>query len=268
MPLIEELDCEQIHRTLADASSREVPVALSCRIERAWHGARTRIILKGPNEMYLQYPGPDEEPVPDLPIATSVNLAFKLRHHKHMCNALVEGDTECVRPDGVSVRAMRVSVPKRMYRVQRRAYHRVDVPRNRSVLVKFWEGPPSPTSHQGERECLSWEGWLTNLSAGGFQVRLASGSVPQLEVGDVVRVEISLGQEFRPVEAEAQFRHEICDERGVALLAFRFVGLHESPAGRKTLQRIGQIVCDFQRLGGRRRARANESARAEVHSAS
>jgi hypothetical protein len=53
----------------------------------------------------------------------------------------------------------------------------------------------------------------------------------------------------------------------VALLAFRFVGLHESPAGRKILQRIGQIVCDFQRLGGRRRARANENARAEMHSA-
>lgn len=268
MPLIEELDSEQIHRTLEDASNREVPVALSCRIGRAWHGARTRIILQGPNEMYLQYPGGDEEPLPDLPIATSVNLAFKLRHHKHVFNALVEGDSECVGPEGAPVAAMRVSVPKRMYRVQRRAYHRVDVPRNRSVLVKFWEGPPAPTSQQGERECLSWEGWLTNLSAGGFQVRLASGSVPQLEVGDVVRVEISLGQEFRPIEGEGQFRHEICDERGVALLAFRFVGLHESPAGRKTLQRIGQIVCDFQRLGGRRRARAHESARPEVHSAS
>ena len=268
MPLIEELDSEQIHRTLEDASNREVPVALSCRIGQAWHGARTRIILKGPDEMYLQYPSGDGETLPDLPIAASVNLAFKLRHHKHMFNALVEGGTECAGPEGVPVPALRVSVPKRMYRVQRRAYHRVDVPRNRSVLVRFWEGPPSLTSNEGERECLSWEGWLTNVSAGGLQVRLASASVPQLEVGDVVRVEISLGQEFRPIETEAQFRHEICDERGVALLAFRFVGLHESPAGRETLRRIGQIVCDFQRLGGRRRARAHESDRAAVRRAS
>ena len=267
MPLIEELDSEQIHRALTDASRRQVPVALSCRIGSAWHGVRTRMIRKCSQEVYLQYADPGEEPAPDLPPSTPVSLAFKLGHHKHMFNALVEDDTECVGPDGVPARALRVSVPERMYRVQRRAYHRVDVPRSRSVLVNFWEGPPAQISGEDGRTCLSWEGWLTNLSAGGFQVRLASGSAPKLEVGDVVGLRISLGQEFRPIEAEAQFRHQVCDDRGVTLLGFQFVGLHESPAGRKTLLRIGQVVCDFQRLCGRRRGRAHEDRRAEVPSA-
>ena len=96
---------------------------------------------------------------------------------------------------------------------------------------------------------------MTNISAGGFQVRTARQRAPQLEAGDVVGVRIELGQEYEPVLADAQLRHEDTDDRGVTLMGFQFVALSQYAEGRDALRRISKIVCGFQRLQGRRRAR-------------
>ena len=128
-----------------------------------------------------------------------------------------------------------------------------DVPRNRSALATFWRGGVGGPPNDLADRSLTWEGWVTNISAGGFQVRTTSqGSLP-LEVNDVVGVRIDLGQEYDAILAEAQFRQETCGERGVTLLGFQFVGLNDSSEGRETLRCLGRIVCDFQRLQGRRR---------------
>jgi c-di-GMP-binding flagellar brake protein YcgR len=178
-------------------------------------------------------------------------VAFKIKHHKHIFSAAVECCDEST---------LTLPMPEGMHRVQRRAYQRVEAPRNRSVLATFWDGglrdggPPA--------DLPEWEGWLMDLSAGGFQVRVSSRAAPDMEVGDVVAVRIDLGQDYRPIVADAQFRHEVRDERGVAMMGFQFVGLNGSAAGRENLLRIGQIVCEFQRLEGRQRGRRHDRDRA------
>ena len=259
MPIIQDLSPIQIHEALSEALRREAPLAVTCCIDNSWYSMRSRILQLRDADICLEYPSCEGE-APELSDSTPIGLSFKIKHHKHLFNALIE--EACERTDGgEGVEAIRIAIPRRMQRVQRRAYHRVEIPRNRSPLATFWEGGLSGANAGASGGPFSWEGWLTNISAGGFQIRLSSRHAPQLDVGDVVGVRLDMGQGYTPIEADVQFRHEASEEEGVALLGFQFVGLGHSHAGRETLQRVGRIVCEFQRIEGRRRARSSSRQR-------
>ena len=243
MPIVQSLSKKQMAESLQQAISRQIPVLLTCQIDGAWRTLRTRIIGADAGGLWIAQPTCVEEQPPELSAGQQLGLSFKFKHHKHILNAAIES----VGPLAVSddeVEAIRVRAPRRMQRVQRRAYHRVDVPQNRSVLVTFWLGGKDGAEGEG---ALTWEGWVTNISAGGFQVRIASHGGPGLEVGDLVGVRVELGQEYEPITADAQFRQETVDDRGISLQGFQFVGLNETSAGQEVLHRVGSVVCEFQR---------------------
>lgn len=254
MPLIQELNRGQIENCLAEAVRRRVPVSMTCRVRGVWHNLHSGIVKQGRERLWLRLPDCDDDPADDaLKIAEGMMLGmtFKLGHHKHIFNTPVEAVCGVKTDGGETLRAVCVPAPAKMQRIQRRAYYRVEVPRNRSVLATFWHGG------QDGDQSVRWEGWVTNISAGGFQVRLADRAAPNIGAGDVIGVRIEVGQEFEPILADAQFRQRISDPpptHGVALLGFQFVGLNESLRGRQTLSRIGQIVRGFQRVMGRKRA--------------
>ena len=227
-----------------------------------WYTLRSRILQLGDDGLHVAQPT-GEEPVPELTDAMAVSLSFKIKHHKHIFNAVVKESTQWTDAEGGSVPAWLISMPRRMQRVQRRAYHRVEVPRSRSPLATFWPGGLAGGTEQ-EAAGFSWEGWLTNMSAGGFQVRLISKQAPKLEVGDVVGVRMDMGQGYEPILADAQFRHELPGEGGIVFFGFQFVGLGQSLASLETLRRIGQIVCEFQRVDARRRSRVKADPRPNV----
>jgi len=247
MPIIQELSRKQLDASLSEAVRRRVPVAVTCRVRDNWCNLRSQILRAGADRLWLAYPARDGEPPVAMDGGFRLGVAFKIKHHKHIFNAVVVSVGEVRCPSGpTTVAGVCVERPGQMQRVQRRAYYRVEVPRSRSILATFWLGG------QHVQAGSTWEGWITDLSAGGFQVRLTNHGAADLEVGDVVGVRIDLGQEYEPVVADAQFRHQTTDERGVVHMGFQFVGLNESAHGRRMLLRIGTVVCQFQRRGGRR----------------
>ena len=249
MPIVQDLSRQEIELSLGEATSRGVPVMLTCRDPAGWHGLHSAILRRSHDRLWLEYP-PDVPEALMLSPGLALGLSFKLGHHKHIGNCVLEAVTELGAQGQPAARALCVSAPDRMQRVQRRAFQRVDVPRNRSVLASFCLGSSDQAGPAGPL----WEGWVTNLSAGGFQVRLAGRTAPELDEGDLVSVRIQIGQEFKPIVADAQFRHQLTDERGVSFQGFQFVGLNESRRGQEVLGRISRIVCDFQRIQGPHRA--------------
>ncbi len=251
MPLIQELDRGQIDTCLSEAFRRRVPVSMTCRVRGVWHNFHSVIIKRDRDKLWLESPVSHAEAAegkPEMTKGLMLGLTFKIGHHKHIFNTPIEAVCRMETDSGESLIAVCVPVPSNMQRVQRRAYYRVEVPRSRSILATFWNGG------QDGDQSVKWEGWVTNISAGGFRVRLPSRAAPDLGIGDIVGVLIRVGQEFDPVPADAQFRQCINDDRGVVMLGFQFVGLNESQRGRQTLERVSQIVRGFQRQIGRRRA--------------
>lgn len=247
MPIIQELSQRQTLDCLAEASARKVPLTFSFRQGKSWQTVHSHIIRLLRDRLYLEYPQAEQGQPPEVTAGMTVGVAFKIRHHKHIFGVTVTSVSDLA-VDGREAKVVCVPLPTTMQRVQRRAYNRVDVPKNRSVLAVFCQGGSG--AHDGRR--LTWDGWVTNISAGGFQVRLPSHAAPQLDVGDVVGVKVELGQEYATIHADAQFRHLMQDDRGTLLMGFQFVGLNETNEGRQTLRHLGDAVCDFQRLQGKR----------------
>jgi len=254
MALVEGLSRPRIDECLSEAFGRQVPVAITFRVERQWYSLHTRILQRTGEKLYLEYPKDAEGDVPLIGEGLPVGLSFKIKHHKYLFSAVVDSVGRFQLDGGSEVGVLCVAKPGKVQRVQRRAYHRAPVPRNRSVLATFWAGGLSAAPANDSEHALTWEGWLVDISAGGFQVRTAARGAPQMETDDVVGVRIDLGQEYEPVLADAQLRHVALGEGGVQLMGFQFIGLNETPEGRNTLWRIGQVVCEFQRLADRRQA--------------
>ncbi len=247
MALIQELNRGQIDTCFCEAVRRRVPISVTCRVRGVWHNLRSGIIKQGHDKLWLQFPTSRSGSEPEVTEGLMLGLTFKLGHHKHIFNIPVETICQVNVDGGQAIKAVCVPVPLKMQRVQRRAFNRVNIPASRSVLATFWHG-----GQDGDRS-VKWEGWVTNISAGGFQIRLPSQAAPDIDDGDIIGICIKVGQEFEPVLADAQFRQQISDDRGVVMLGFQFVGLNESQRGQGTLEHIAQIVRKFQRHNGRRR---------------
>ncbi len=254
MALMQELNRGQIRQSLDEALERGTPVNVTCCVDERWYSLRSGFLALTPDAVWLERPVCRDADSIEIGHGLDLGFTFKLRHHKHIFNLPVEASSQYATAAGQDVEAIRVALPRRMQRVQRRAYLRAEVPRNRSILATFRLGGPANGDPQPGDHTPTWEGWVTNISAGGFQVRLARHGAPEMDLGDPVGVSIAVGQEFNPIQATAQFRQVHTDDRGVIHHGFQFVGLNETVRGRKTLQRIGQIVCDFQRFGKRRTA--------------
>jgi len=252
MAMLQELDVAQIDQTIAAAIEKQVPVVLTAHGKNAWVNVHSRLLAARNGRLLLELP-PGEAGLgsPEFHPADKIGMAFKLKHYKHVATVVIAGDECLVLPDGTSTQALSVCAPSKMQRIQRRVFHRADVPPNRIVRATFWLGDcnAEPTGGQDDRPV--WFGRVVNLSAGGLQLRADCTVTRALEAGDSVGVRLSFGAGAdEAVYADAQFRH-VEDGAGSVLLGFQFVGLEQSSQGQDALRVISTKVGEYQRLAER-----------------
>ena len=256
MSILQELGDEQVRQTLAGAVEKQVPATLAVRRGRNWLSLRTRLLAMRKMRFHVEDPGPQVhsgpcEFAPDEP----VGVTFKHKHHKYTFSATVVGLQDVELMEGTEVRALCLQCPPTMTRVQRRAYHRVQVPANRVVRVAFWIGGIDSEPSGSSAEEPVWSGRVTDISAGGFQTLLSADLTDMFIAGETVGLRISFGVDDLTVFAEAQFRHADPTPDG-ALLGFQFIGLDQTSSGMVALQVIAEKVSEYLREQSRSPAAA------------
>jgi len=261
MTALRELSFEQVGQTVREAIDREVPVTLTVRTDCGWANARSRMISVEGDHLLLSTPeDPDGAPVSAMESAARLGMSFKLKHYKYVSTVTIAGRRA---GDGGARELLLVCFPTNMLRMQRRAYERVSVPANRIVRASVWlsgrDAEPSVTSP----ECPVWSGTVTNLSAGGFQLRTTQEATRFLEVGDVVGIRIVFGAADETVYADAQFRHwEPGEGDGApALMGFQFIGLAQSHEGLEVIQFLNRKIREFQHAERRASQRRHATVR-------
>jgi len=246
MATLQHLTTRQIDEVIRGARDRCVPATVTVRGDQGWKNLRARVVDAPDEHLFLEmFEARDGQDLWPFQPADKVGVSFKLKHHKHIFTATVAGVEQVPGEDGQTVRRLRVCSPTKMHRMQRRAFLRAPVPPNRVVRASYWLGGCDGEPASGSDEPV-WSGRIEDISAGGFQMISTDGANDALETGDTVGVRVSFGAGEETAYADAQFRHRI-EADGHVHLGFQFVGMAQSPQGRRTLQQIGNKVSQFQR---------------------
>ncbi|MCY2927691.1 MAG: hypothetical protein NT031_20065 [Planctomycetota bacterium] len=248
---IQELQHQQIDEAIRAAVDKGIPVTVTVQPDGqdTWINLHSRLIACQDNQLLIEPPTAQEGEAPrEFRPSDRIGVSFKLKHHKHIFNTVVLGEHKGWRvgPSPASD-ALAISSPTRMQRLQRRAFQRVDVPPGKIVRGSFWMGGRKAQPQGADPACPVWSGAVTNISAGGLQMRVDSEVTHVLDVGDVVGLRIVFGPGEAAVYADAQYRHY--DDFGDhAVIGFQLVGLAETPEGLQALRVIMDRVQQYGRL--------------------
>ncbi|MFP4105493.1 MAG: hypothetical protein ACLFVU_05300 [Phycisphaerae bacterium] len=247
MAILQELKVRQIHDALRLACEKNIPMTVSIQEDGIWTNLRSRFLNMMRDKIFIEIPGEPEGGISrEFPPNQNLGISFKLKHHKHICNAVVFGMQQLRMDDGLEIPTLVLRFPVKMQRLQRRAFNRVDIPEGKIARASFWLGGKDAEPTGGEEESPVWTGQLTNLSAGGFQVAAGDDPTQVVEQGDVVGVRLSFGAGVKSIYADAQFRHLGWGEDGKILMGFQFVGLDHTHEGREALTQISDLVRIYQ----------------------
>lgn len=247
MATLQELTHQQINEAIEAGTQRSVPATVTVRTSKSWANLYSRMLALRDDHLLIAAPVPHEgQPAREFHPADKLGLSFKLKHHKHVFTATVASVDRAQVGDQDDAPVLTLCFPTRMHRLQRRAFLRVDVPRNRIARASFWlggcEAEPAGTS---PRQPV-WAGRVSNISAGGFQIVTQDQPLTLLGIGEVVGVRLAFGAGNQTVYADALFRHLVEDGEDL-LLGFQFLALAHNRQGRRALQVISTKVSEFQR---------------------
>ena len=251
MATMKELSDSQMDEAVAAAAERRVPLTLTVRLEDGWQILHSRLVaLRGEHLLVTMPKCEGDSPATELKPDETVGVSFKFKHHKHIFCTTVLGTESLQDEEGQETRALSLRRPEQMRKLQRRAFTRAPVPRDKIVRASFWSGGLEAEPSQSSPETPVLTGKVVNISAGGVQVACLPEIQGALEPGETVGMHITFGVgEEEAISLDAQFRH-IGTGGDQVLLGFRFVGLEQTGKGRQTLQQITYRTAQLARLGG------------------
>ena len=252
MPVLQELNSQQIDEAVGGATKKNVPLTITVRSGQKWTNLHSRAVALEDKHICIEPPKADYAMTPhDFTPAQKVGLSFKLKHYKHICSATVVGPTNLRQDGGTIVPVLSLCWPLHMQRLQRRAYRRVDVPPGKIVRASFWLGGQVAEPQGTSVERPVWSGQVANISAGGFQLAMGEDLTDLLEVGETAGVRMVFGLGEQTVYCDAQLRH-VAIEHGQCQIGFQFAGLALTAQGREALSLITERVTEYQRFAERR----------------
>ena len=244
------IDKERLDRMLVRAVEEKQRLILTHHSPQGWRTFKAHFVKSVPASRTLVIQTHLSRDLPDaaLPREREVlGVTFRSGHKKSMFASNVESIKRQGNHGMVSLHW-----PDQIKQMQRRAYERVEPPRNAAIAVRLWQAgdPREPIT---EDRVVRY-GQLVDLSAGGMRVKVAD--VSDFEPSAVYRCVFSPKPGKPTLCADAFVRHqEAADaDHGRACVGFQFVGLETSTQGRRTLDCLAQTVSQFQRADTRRRS--------------
>ncbi len=252
MAVQQEISADEIHQIVETAAHRNAPIALTCRKAGTWQSYRSRFLGLRGGQVWVEYGtvGSGQES-PEFAEGQRVGIAFKQRHFKYVFSTDISAVREFYLDAGRKITGLRLAWPTDMHQLQRRIFNRVDVPDDCQIFAHFWEGGLEHEPTEPLREKLIHFGQLTDLSGGGFRIRLLSATDPGFQSGSAIGADLHIDGEPSVIKVDAQYRHVDIDEFGITL-GMKLLGLTETSEGRKKLSKINKLLRRFQRPRRRR----------------
>ena len=236
----EEIQPFEFTEFLADACEKKKPVIASAINEGKWQ--RIEFTVNGifPDCIAFSSTHADCEYLKaELPIGICIHLD----HFKYLFDTTIHS----VKQQGQFWQVF-MDMPDRVERVQRRMYHRHPVPDSMKVKVQFWHRGYLSGETEDTPEEIYWQGQLLNLSAGGAQFEIESGYKNHFKMGQLLGIQFTPISYQMPLLLESHVRYLKETSSGLIKIGVEFLGLEASSEGRETLNRILDVISEYEEM--------------------
>ena len=235
----ETLNFSEIKGVLSEAQQEKSPVTGSFMVDGKWRLIDLKVCGCSDDFILFDSQASCELLKKDHPIGICIHSG----HYKYLFDSTVQA----VEPQGPLWQIL-LNPPDTAERVERRVYHRQPVPANTKVKVLFWHrGYPDESENEPAENY--WQGILLNLSAGGARFEI------ELEHKEHFRIGQFLGIQFTPMsyqkplllESHVKYAEEQSDNLHFRI-GVEFLGLEASPEGRLILERILEVISQYEEM--------------------
>jgi hypothetical protein len=245
MVLKETLSFSEMKVILSEAQQEKSPVIGSFLVNGKWRLIDLTVAHYSEDSVNFQSQSPCEQLQKDHPVGICIHLG----HFKYLFNSTVQD----IESQGTSCH-ISLNPPANVEKIERRVYHRQPVPTNTKVKVMFWHRGYMDESDTVPAENY-WQGTLLNLSAGGARFEI------EIEHKECFRNGQFLGVQFTPMsyqkplllESHVKYTEEQSDNRYFRI-GVEFLGLEASPEGRQILDRILEVISEYERINAQEHA--------------
>jgi len=233
------LNYSEIKTVLSEAQQEESPVIGSFMVNGKWQLLELKVC--GGSDDYIDFRCQTscEGLKEDQPIGICIHLG----HFKYLFDSTVQA-TESQGP----LWRILLNPPDKVEQIERRAYHRQPVPTNTKVKVLFWHRGYLDESDNTPGE-VYWQGTLLNLSAGGARFEIELEHKEHFKIGQILGIQFTPMSYQKPLllESHVKYAEEQSDNRYFRI-GVEFLGLEASPEGRQILDRILEVISEYEAM--------------------
>ena len=235
----ETLDNSEIKAALLTACREQSPVVGTFLVRGKWRLLDLKVC--GCSDDFIEFCS--EGPCDQLQQQHPIGICIHLGHFKYLFDSTVQ----MIQSEGTKCR-ISLQYPDKIERLERRVYHRQPVPEKMKVKIQFWHRGYLDESKNEPTEKY-WQGILLNLSAGGARFEIEHKHKEYFRVGQI------LGMQFTPMsyqqplllESYVIYAEEQSDHKHFRI-GVKFLGLEVSPEGRQVLDRILEIINEYEKM--------------------
>jgi len=176
----------------------------------------------------------------DQPVGISMQHEF----NKYIFETIVLGIEVSDKPNIRKI--IRLGIPDKIEKMQRRLYTRVPVPVELKVKTLFWHRGYHDEARKEPDENY-WQGKLLDISAGGLRVVIEGWRHSYFNVDQFIGLQFTPMSYQKLIVLEGQIKHiEQIEEKEKLCIGVEFLGLEASNEGRKKLRRLEGVINAYQ----------------------
>ena len=235
----ETLNYPEMKGVLSEAQQEKSPVTGSFMVDGKWRLIELKVCGCSDDFINFQSQTSCEELRQDQPIGICIHLG----HFKYLFDSTVQ----VTESQGQLWRVL-LNPPDTAERIKRRVYHRQPVPENTKVKVLFWHRGYLDESENEPAENY-WQGTLLNLSAGGARFEIEIEHKEHFRAGQLLGIQFTPMSYQKPLLLESHVKY--AEEQSDTLhfrIGVEFLGLEASPEGRQILDRILEVISQYEAI--------------------
>ena len=235
----ETLNTSEIKAVLSEAQQEQSPVIGSFRVDGKWQLLELKICDCSDDFIDFHSETSCEQLKQDQPIGICIHLG----RFKYLFDSTIQATESQNQQCQISLQ-----FPDKVQRVERRAYHRQPVPANTKIKVMFWHRGYLDKSDIIPGE-VYWQGTLLNLSAGGARFEIEIEHKEHFKIGQILGIQFTPMSYQKPLllESHVKYAEEQSDKKHFRI-GVEFLGLEASPEGRQILDRVLEVIGEYEAM--------------------